>query len=229
MPLPDITARLRFPRPLRGVAVRAAEVQVDGARGTEARRHPLPSPPTVAPRAAAVAESVPAPLDLRELLLELGVGLEELHSKQRQSLDELQQVAVELAIAAAEVIAGRALERDAWGVSELVAAAVEQLPVGEPPTVRLHPIDRQLLEQQLREQRIQSRWDHVELIADPGMARGSCRVEAGKRALVTTFHERLAEIRRVWLEEVEHAQAERRAVEAGGGGLQRVPDRRDTA
>jgi len=190
------------------------------------------------PRAKTVAEAQPTgkkDSPDAQLLQSLTASLqtvvesvEQLSEQRRQSLEELQQVAVELSVAAARWLLGVAIEADMFAVDDLVRRAVERLDSDTGVTVRLHPDDLRLL------QALQSESDDdtelpAEVKSDATLSRGSCRVEAGRQTLLSDMDSRLEDIRRMWLESLDASQVERRRNGANASGLRRFPERRETA
>jgi hypothetical protein len=70
---------------------------------------------------------------------------------------------------------------------------------------------------------------NVSCFDDPQMPRGSCRVESGRRILLSDMNSRLDEIRRSWMEKLDDTQVERRGNGSAAAALRRFPDRRETA
>jgi flagellar biosynthesis/type III secretory pathway protein FliH len=155
-------------------------------------------------------------------------AVEELGEQRRQSLEELQQVAVELSIAAARWLLGVAIDAEMFAVDDLVRQAVERLDVDTGITVRLHPDDLLLLKSLLSEVE-ESPVLAAEFKADSALPRGCCRVDAGRQTLLSDMESRLEDIRRLWLESLDVSQIERRRNGANASALRRFPERRETA
>jgi flagellar biosynthesis/type III secretory pathway protein FliH len=164
------------------------------------------------------------------LLHSLGTAIEELEQRRQRSLGELQQVAVELAVAAASHLVFESIQRDAYNVENLVQQAVERMGLSGPITAYFHPADLDLLRQRLAGQPLPWNDKQLTLQPDSGVARGGCRAETPDgRMLVSDITSRLSEIRRHWMEELDDAQIERRRAPGTGESLRRFPDRRETA
>jgi flagellar biosynthesis/type III secretory pathway protein FliH len=154
----------------------------------------------------------------------------DLETQQSQRLQEMQQVAVELAMAVASRLAHEQLEAGNLGVESLVRQAVERLKTTEPVTVFLHPKDLELLKTRLA--KVQPRpadLAKLRLAADPQLARGNCRAEAGDTSVVLDVQEQLSAIRRHLLDALPEAVLDRRRQQAAENALKRFPDRRHTA
>lgn len=186
-------------------------------------------------RDGAPAALPPAPLprpvvDLQPLLKSIADALAESELRRSQSLGEMQQVAIELAIAAASQLVHHAIERGDFGIEQLVREAVTRTGLDSAPVMFLHPLDLDLLRQRLAGGPAPWPEGKVEFKADAAVSRGGCRVESvDGRMLVSDISSRLSEIRRHWMEELDDAQIERRGTAGEGRGLRRFPDRRETA
>ena len=202
----------------------------------------------VSPASAAVAVPVPpldahdqpvpeVPVELDEQweAIEAFFGsaqerLNEIEDRRRQALDELQQLAVELAVSIASRLVHDTIDSDAFAVDTMVGQMLARFENGEPTEIRLHPADLQSLKR-----RVEGKpppWaDHssYRLVADAKLKRGDCRIESGDFGMLSGVDLQLSEIRHHLLESLDDAQIERRRTEAGDKGLRRFPDRRDTA
>lgn len=167
--------------------------------------------------------------DLRQLLANAADQTTELKRTQRQSLDELQEVAVELAAAAASFLVGYSIENDIFAIDDLIMKALDQMNADQPVRVRLNPADHELLKSLLKDPASASALTNVSVIDDDSINRGGCRVESGRRILVSDMYARLEDIRRAWLEKLDESQIERRGDGSAARTLRRFPDRRETA
>jgi flagellar biosynthesis/type III secretory pathway protein FliH len=202
--------------PVHPVAIRSRT----GGPCAEITREPPPVPepePAVSEELLALLESIHAAvLDCEE--------------RRRQSLGELQQVAIELAVAAASSLLFQEIEQERAGIRELVEQAIGHLGLDAPLDVLLHPQDAELLERQLADPPVPWTDQQVTIQTDASLPRGGCRVEsADGRILVSDVAVRLSEIRRHWMEELDDAQIERRRTQTDGHSVKRFPDRRETA
>lgn len=167
---------------------------------------------------------------LQQMLQRLESQLAMCQSQREQSLRELQMLAVELAVAAAEQIVMRAVHAGDYDVERTVQSAVERLGMHQPLTIFLPPDDLQLLRERLLTQPDSAFLTSCELRTDPTLGPGDCRVEAAdgvgvmREAAVV-----LSQLRELWLQELSDAQIERRNSPAAQAGLKRFPDRRETA
>ena len=166
---------------------------------------------------------------LEALLGAMEHSVQEAEQMRRQSLEEFQQLAVELAVTIAGELVFRAIEADQFDVGGLVAAAVDRLGLDAPLTVTLHPLDLELLDSAKLDEPPVWRTGTLTLHPDPGLPRGHCRASNGATVLLSEFAPRLEEIRDSLLEGLDDAQIERRQSAGVGSALKRFPDRRETA
>jgi len=165
---------------------------------------------------------------LATLLGELKVAVEELELRRQQSLEELQTVAVELAVAAAANVVRQAIDENQFGVSELVAQTINRVVPTDVGNVRLHPEDVELLKSHASAETFQA-IENV-LKADATLQRGTVLVEEQTgRIAVTEVITRLEDIRKLWLGQIHESQIERRQTQTDAESLKRFPDRRETA
>ncbi len=166
---------------------------------------------------------------LQQLLTEAAESVQELQTQHRQSLGEMQEVAVELATAAASWLVGYAIDRDMFAVDDLILKALEHLELNQSVKVRLNPADHNLLQTLLSDPVSRKQLDLVSCMKDESIPRGSVRVESGRRIMLTDMHTRLEEIRRTWMEKLDDSQIERRGDGSISRTLRRFPERRETA
>lgn len=167
--------------------------------------------------------------DLRNMLEQVVVSVEELQEQQRHSLQELQEVAVELAIAAASALTGAAIDRGQFAIDDLILQALDQMQMTDPVRVRMNPQDYELLQVLMKEPGASEELQRITVNQDDSLNRGSCRVESGRRILLTDLPTRLNDIRRSWMEKLDDSQIERRGDGSTGRSLRRFPDRREAS
>ena len=166
---------------------------------------------------------------LKTLLASTAEMVMELQEQHRQSLSEMQEVAVELASAAASWLVGVAIDRNDFAIDDLIRQALQQMEIDQPVRVRLNPADHELLKTLIKDPEGRGILANVSCADDPGMVRGSCRVESGRRILLSDMNSRLEDIRRSWMEKLDDSQIERRGDGSASRTLRRFPDRRETA
>lgn len=167
--------------------------------------------------------------DLRQLLTNAADQAAELRQMQRQSLSELQEVAVELAAAAASFLVGYAVDNSVFAIDDLIRKALLLMEADQPVRVRLNPADHELLKSLMKDPETARILKDVSCVDDDSINRGGCRIEAGRRVLVSDMHSRMEDIRRAWLEKLDDSQIERRGDGSASRTLRRFPDRRETA
>jgi len=151
----------------------------------------------------------------------------DLRAAQRGRLEEMQRVAVELAVAVASHVMYERLESGEFPIEELVRAAVKRLEPRQAVTVRLHPADLTLLERRTADEPLFALdTEDLRLVADPSLSRGDCRADTGDVAVLANLEEHLGEIKRDLLHALPEAEVERRQ---RAGTLRRYPERRHTA
>ncbi len=166
---------------------------------------------------------------LQQLLADAAEAVHELQAQHQQSLGEMQEVAVELATAAASWLVGYAIDRDMFAVDDLILKALEHLELNQSVRVLLNPADYNLLQTLLSDPVSRKQLDLVSCLQDESIPRGSVRVESGRRILLTDMHSRLEDIRRTWMEKLDDSQIERRGDGSASRTLRRFPERRETA
>lgn len=166
---------------------------------------------------------------VQRILGQIADAVTELQTQQRQRLEEMRQVAVELAVAVASRLVHERVEAGNCAAEGLVRQALECLNTPLPVRVFLHPGDLALLEKRLNACR--PTWDasKVHLTGDGTLSRGDCRAEVGDTGVRFLVQEQLADIRRHLLETLPEATVDRRRPVPDDRHLRRFPDRRQTA
>lgn len=167
--------------------------------------------------------------ELRQMLANTAELVMELQDQHRQSLHEMQEVAVELAVAATSWLTGVAIDRGEFAVDDLIRKALHQMEIDQPVRVRLNPADHDLLKNLIRDPAGRRMLENVSCFDDPELARGTCRVESGRRIVLSDMESRLENIRRSWMEKLDDSQVERRGDGSTSRTLRRFPERRETA
>jgi hypothetical protein len=167
--------------------------------------------------------------DLRQMLANTAELVMELQDQHRQSLQEMQEVAVELATAATSWLTGVAIDRGEFAVDDLIRKALHQMEIDQPVRVRLNPADHDLLKNLMRDPAGRRMLENVSCFDDSTLSRGTCRVESGRRIVLSDMESRLENIRRSWMEKLDDSQVERRGDGSTSRTLRRFPERRETA
>lgn len=167
--------------------------------------------------------------EVKQMLASAAELVAELQEQHRQSLSEMQEVAVELASAAASWLVGVAIDRDLFAVDDLIRNALQHMELDQPVRVRLNPADHTLLKNLIRDPEGRALLANVSCFDDATLVRGSCRLESGRRILLTDMNSRLEDVRRSWMEKLDDSQVERRGDGSASRTLRRFPDRRETA
>ena len=190
-----------------------------------------PEPAAEAPAEEKENEQLAEQLNyLQQLLNDVGIAVEDLQQQHRNTLTEMQQATVELSVAAASWIVGAAIDADVFAVDDLVRSMIDRLQKEQPVRIFLNSADAQLLTGLKASTDAPSFADaDVEFIADPELSRGVVRAESTRTTLITDMDDRLADIRRIWMENLNDTQIERRADDPDGRGFRRFPERRHSA
>ncbi|MCA9012252.1 MAG: hypothetical protein KDB01_21010 [Planctomycetaceae bacterium] len=166
---------------------------------------------------------------LQQILADATEAIQELQAQQRQALSETQEVAVELAAAAASWLVGVAIDRNMFAIDDLIMKSLDHLGASQPVKVRLNPADHTLLQTLMKDSACPPELTQVFCAGDHTVSRGTVRVEAGRRILLTDMNTRLEEVRRTWMEKLDASQIERRGDDSVTRTLRRFPERRETA
>lgn len=176
-----------------------------------------PSKPHAAAPAATMAPAVPvappAPAGLsREdgqqlmtIIRALTSEIEGIQSSQQAVFDDVYQLAVELALEAAACVIGQAVAADQFRVDLLVQQALHRIDAEGAVRIRLHPQDHALLKKLSETESSTEFLGTVTYVDDPGLPRGTIRVDSAKRTMISDLHTRLEEIRREWMENLDAA------------------------
>jgi flagellar biosynthesis/type III secretory pathway protein FliH len=195
----------------------------------------LPAVPNlVAPSATPDREPTPAPHDdwprIEAALAAIDEQLQEIEQRRRESLVEMQQAAVELAVSIAARLVHEKIRADDFAVEDLVGALLQRCETSGPVEIHLHPADLELFERRTQGQtRPGIKHGSYTLVADGSLERGDCRVDAGDFGILSKLELQLSEMRQHLLECLDDAQVERRRTQTGTRAIRRFPDRRETA
>lgn len=165
---------------------------------------------------------------IEETLAALEEAAQSLTRWHNQLLNEMQQVAVELATAITTRVTYDKLETDRFAIEQLAHDVVSHLGTNGPVQVRMHPDDLALLNRRLGDGRM-AEYHNIQLVPDETLGRGDCIADAGDVSFASTLEEQLNGMRQHLLRNLTDAQIERRKAQAGDRELRRFPDRRQTA
>ena len=211
--------RIRFHAPLRGI-------RSDETAGTATHSVAIGTQET-APKNTPTQEE----LDwnaLNELLLEAGQRVTESLDRNRHSLQELQELAIKLAVAIAGRVLREKISTGDFPFENLIQDVLARLAHEGRVTVHLNPKDEAMLRERLAGK--QARWPReIEFVGDPSLERGSCRADSEQFGIIAKLEWQLSEIQQTLLQSLEDAQIERRTTQPNDRGLRRHPDRRETA
>jgi len=122
-------------------------------------------------------------------------ALQEFQEREKLRLTEMQQVAIELAVAIASRLTHAKIHAGDFGIEGLVREVLEQVDRKQPATLYLHPQDMALLEKRAGDEpTLFATSQPVRLAADPALARGNCRAEWGDVSILSAWQQQLPEI-----------------------------------
>jgi flagellar biosynthesis/type III secretory pathway protein FliH len=215
---------VRFSQPLRAVRL------VDGYSPIATVSHGTANPTIGRPDELAAAKELER--QEREAVENAVAGLIEaaqnLTTRRRELVGEMQQAAVELAAAIASRVTYDKLHTDRFAIEELVRTVLCRLESSGRVQARMHPDDIALLSRRLGENQLDAQKE-IELIRDETLRRGDCIAVAGDVSVISRLEEQLDGIRQHLLRNLADAQVEDRKVVPGDRELRRYPDRRQTA
>jgi flagellar assembly protein FliH len=222
-----IESTIKIGRPLVGVALIDPTQPLPAGSPTRGDLASGPSADRAAQGATQHARMEQERAAIENVVTSLADAAQELEAHRRQLLDEMQQAAVELAVAIASRLVYDKIHASDYPVEALAREAVQRLGAKGPVVVRMHPDDVALLQQRLNGQLLCG--GVVELVEDSAVPRGDCAAEAGEVSVLSQMELQLDDIRRHLLRSLGDAQVERRTSAAADRGLRRFPDRRQTA
>ncbi len=153
----------------------------------------------------------------------------EFEQRRQQSLEELQQLSVEIAFVAAERIIRDSVDRGDFSIEKIIRETVERAAPASVLSVALNPADLQLLELARDAHPPPAEIASLNFVSDPGITPGSCRVACEGFDISSILEDEIEELKLHVMQGLENAQSERRQPEAADRGVRRYPDRRDTA
>lgn len=130
-----------------------------------------------------------AKAEIGPLLSALSNAIGGLDQTSKSVLDDLAATAVQLGMAIAETVVGRAVENDPSVILDPVRKAIHALDGDDDVVAYLHPEDSALV----REMHDFS-LDRFRLAEDPSLARGECRVESAARIALDGINHRMSQL-----------------------------------
>jgi hypothetical protein len=184
---------------------------------------PLPFGPPIRPEAFAdlqvpatvPPEHSPSPAEVedRQKIDQLLIGLTELgrdlRQQQQQRLREMQQAAIELAVAVASRLVHAQIAAGDYPIENLVRHVVNQLGAPQAVTVVLNPADLALLKRRLGDEPLLEDNPNICLLGDPTLNRGDCRAETADVHLLAQLEEQINELRETLLRSLPESEADR--------------------
>lgn len=156
----------------------------------------------------------------------------DLEVRRQQSIDELRELAVELACAITSHVLADMSEKQELPLEKMIDQALAHLSISTPQdiTVRLHPDDYHAIAEQWNRKVKENETPYQPVLApDASLNRGSCEATAEGRGITVDIADQLNQIRHELLRTLNDAKAERRDPERNNQQVQRYPNRRNTA
>ncbi len=205
---------IRFDRPLSDVALDCHSSSLTTTWATAA----------TANHGAAVADP-----SIAELLQEIVDQCQTLEQRRQQSLGELRQLAIELAMAATAKVLHEEINADRYPFQQIVSSMLESYDRNEPVLVLMNPADIPQLQSAMNDPASVLTGNQIALRPDPQIQRGGCRLESSRFDLFLNVSLLINEIRHSLLESLQDVAVERRRPEATNSRLQRFPNRRSAS
>jgi flagellar biosynthesis/type III secretory pathway protein FliH len=139
---------------------------------------------------------------LRHLAAELTNVVQEMRARDRQALDEIARLSVEVGTALAERLLNTEIAANRQRLDRIVAMALERMPTSRSIAVHGHPDDLALLERQWAEHLDPTRYrDVLVLRPDEACQRGQIKLETDELFIAWNTQRCLAELRAALLEQ----------------------------
>jgi flagellar biosynthesis/type III secretory pathway protein FliH len=219
--------RLRFHRPLKGVEVVPADAVLSAARPTPPTNRPEPpAPPKPAPTPAPTTPTpapVPAATDFSQtdaarllkadrerieaVLAEMRSDIAALRKERAARVGELQRVAIELALTISSRLLHDRIASGDFPIDAKVRDMLAQLTDDGTVSVRLNPLDLELLNDRLAGEPLSRDRDDPRFVPDPALNRGACQVEGRESMLLSDVARELQVIREDLLRSLDNARS----------------------
>ncbi len=164
--------------------------------------------------------------EVMDSLESIQAQLEEMSAARRQSLAELQELAVRLSVKIARSIIYTEIADDTSRIEHLVEMSLAQLDADTPIVVHVHP---EVYSRLNHSHAAVLRREKLHIVADPEIAIGDCSIVGPAFTFFAGVESKLAEIEQKLVEGLSNAEIERRHPGKNDRGLQRFPDRRNLA
>jgi len=203
------TAHLRLKRPVRQAAAICAGAtpasREPGARGEKATNR--------SGAGAEVASSVPEATrdqlanQVRQVLSHLETEVNSIRASHEKLRGQMQQQAIELAVALTSKVLCQQIQESSFPLSEMVDQLLGEADVQQPATVYVHPSDLKMIRiQKANAVADENAKDKIQKdlkwLADPGLPRGSARIDGVNQAVFFSAAFQLEELHRALKEVV---------------------------
>lgn len=163
--------------------------------------------------------------ELLTMLRQLETKLDAVRTENREQLGDLQELAVELAVAVAAHVIKQKVDRDELALTELVHDAIQHMGLDHPLQVKVNSKDRSTLDTFEGT----AFPGPLELTSDDDVPRGACLVISGRGGVMSSLEGRLENVRETLLQGIAYARNERPQAVDVGGAVQRLSDYRKPA
>lgn len=159
-----------------------------------------------------------------QVLEEILFQINELENARVQSLKEMQQLAVKLAVAAAKKVTYAEIEENDSRIVSLIQKGIESMGTTYPVAISINSTDLERIQSNPVIKRL-SEDGRFEFHGDNSVPLGECQLKSSSLDLSTSVAQQFHEIENSILESLSHAEVERR--DSGKfDSVQRVPSRR---
>lgn len=169
---------------------------------------PAPTPPPADLWVTEIGAQLSADRRAIETVLgSLTAAADDLTRQHAERMDQWRTAAVELGVSIAAKLLHERITAGDFAVEQMIRDMAADMTDDEVVSVRLNPKDLELLESRLDGQPLLSRPTDPQLIADPTLGRGECRVEGKASLSLSDLPRQLGQIREDLLRSIAHARA----------------------
>ncbi len=136
----------------------------------------------------------------------------------RNVLMEAEEDLLKLAVKIAEKIIGQELKVNSGAIAGIVSAALRQIRNSESVTITVHPDDVPTLTERSDQVLGQQRHGTIEILSDPHLQRGDCRIETATGTIDARLDVQLRALERALLTSMQHQQSRRQSAQSDDSG-----------
>ena len=166
--------------------------------------------------------------DIDEIVANIIAEIQELEQRRCDSINEIRQLALEIALAATSKVFMREIADGQYPLQEIIESMIDKF--GETPvTICLNPRDFTALNEKLVDKESILGDANLTFAANREINPGGCRIESTRFELLRDPRLQIEQLRQTILEIMDDASIERRQTESANSKLQRFPDRRSAS